>query len=178
MSVTCKNIEAFPYKQFTIRDKKVVYKKRDAEGNFLGSIIMPTNYYPLHNDDIHVFFDDNVTLITDEKVLSLIDTVKYEVGHCYHNAETICKILTENGYDAKMYCGWMFPTASANQAILPIHHAWVILNDTAVIDISNDYVYMIKYLEQLVGQEYLQKLNPTEWRQEFVKARKYIVKTT
>ena len=70
---------------------------------------MPTNYYPLHNDDIHVFFDDNVALLTDEKVLSLIDTVKYKVGHCYHNAETIYKILTANEYDEKMYCGWIFP---------------------------------------------------------------------
>ena len=109
-------------------------------------------------------------------MLNLIDTVKYEVGHCYHNAETIYKVLTANGYDAKMYCGWMFPTASANQMTLPVHHAWVVLNDNAVIDIANDYVYMVQYLENLVGKEYLQKLNPAEWRQEFVKARKYIVK--
>lgn len=124
-------------KNVKIKEDRVIAKLYDNTKTFKGSVVIPTAYYPLCNNEIRVFHADNCKEITDEKILSILDKVEYKVGHCYTNSEELCRLLKEAGYDAKTYSGWFFICESE----YPVHHAWVVVGDS-VIDLTDDFTMM------------------------------------
>lgn len=122
-------------KQYTDR---LVVKLLNENGSFRKSIIVPTAYYPL-NGKMEIFTVENTKPVEDETVLQIFDSVKYRVGFCYYNSDKLLSLLRENGYDAKMYCGWLFTSATQE----PIHHAWVVLDGVSVFDLSDDFTVML-----------------------------------
>jgi len=115
--------------------EKVAVKMYD-DGEFVGSIIIPTELYPLNNKPV-VFHYENTSRVTDERVLEVFDSVRYEIGHCYTNTLNLVSRLQENGFDAKSYVGWLF----VGDNTTPIHHCWCVLGDS-VLDLSDDYSVM------------------------------------
>lgn len=134
---------------FVVKEDKCVWKLRDGNGNFIKSIITPTSMYPLHNDSFSVFTDDNTKIITDKKVINIINKLSFQKGRCYSNSEKIINAL--KGYNAKAFAGWFF---MPSHTIYPIHHSWVVLDDNCIIDMSNDLVAL-----QDVGVDFSVKYN-------------------
>lgn len=124
-----------PWWSLQVRQKpdKVVVKIHNYDNSYLDSINIPTVMWPL-NGKYELFHRDNCQLITDETVKQLTDGVDYSIGHCYYNAQLVTQALTDAGYDAKQYVGWMF--ISGNQ--YPIHHSWTVLDGVHVIDLADD----------------------------------------
>lgn len=94
-------------KAVMIKKEKIVVKKTDENGEFEKSVIIPTDLYPL-NDKYEYFTIKNTEEMHNEEVLSIFDSVKYQIGRCYTNAGELHKRLVQAGYDAKIYCGWLF----------------------------------------------------------------------
>lgn len=120
-----------------IKPDRVVVKLADKDGTYKDSVIIPTVYYPLCENAFDVFYKDICKEITDDAVLSIIDQVTYKMGHCYQNSEELYTLLTQAGFDAKLYAGWLF----LSEYDYPIHHSWVVL-DGSIIDLSDDYTLM------------------------------------
>lgn len=121
-----------------IRHDKVVVKLKNNDGSFLKSVIVPTVYYPLPANDFRVFTQENTDLITDEKILSLIDSVSYKIGHCYTNTKKVVDLLNSCGYSVECYVGWLF----VDNNCFPIHHCWAVLDDNKIIDLADDFSAM------------------------------------
>ena len=121
-----------------VKSDRVVAKIRDKDDKFIKSVIVPTEYYPLNGNGFSVFHYENTKQITDEKVLELIDSVPYKIGHCYQNTSDIASILRKNGYDIKTYVGWVF----VGLHTFPVHHCWAVLNGNEVIDLMDDFSVM------------------------------------
>lgn len=116
------------------KEEKVIVKRYTNE-KFEGSVIIPTSYYPL-NGQYEIFTQENTEVLEDEKVLALIDSVEYQIGHCYQNSRLIADTLVFNGYEVETYVGWLF----VDDAI-PIHHCWVKFKDS-IIDLSDDFAVL------------------------------------
>lgn len=121
-----------------IRPDKVVVKLRNSDGSFLKSVIIPTVYYPLPDNDIRVFAKENTNIVSDKKILSLIDSIQYEIGHCYTNTKKVVALLKSNGYSVESYAGWLFVDNNS----FPIHHCWAVLDDNKIIDLADDFSVM------------------------------------
>lgn len=114
---------------------RAVAKIRDKNDKFIKSVIIPTELYPLNNNDFRVFHWSNTKEITDVKVLELIDKVKYQIGHCYQNTTEVVDILRKHDYNVKSYVGWLFVGVHT----FPVHHCWAVINDNEVIDLADDF---------------------------------------
>lgn len=123
-----------------VREKtdKVVVKLRDRNGAFKKSIIVPTVMYPL-NGKHEVFTYRNTKRVEDETILSCFDGVEYKIGRCYDNAKRLVESLRSAGIDAIPYVGWAFVGAGET----PVHHCWVVVNGSSVLDLSDDYSVML-----------------------------------
>lgn len=110
------------------------YKRNRFEYTVQEDLVkIPSVIYPLNNTP-EVFVEENTELIIDNKILQLIDSICYKIGHCYTNAESVCTVLNRNGYKAEVYVGWYI-----NADAYPMHHSWVILQGKYLIDISDEY---------------------------------------
>lgn len=94
------------------------------------TISIPSRMYPLESDLFQYFNADNTSEIVDERVVTIFDSIKPEVGRCFTNAETLCVALNKEGYPAEQYVGWLFMGDE-----LPVHHSFVLLNDH-ILDLS------------------------------------------
>ena len=94
------------------------------------TISIPSRMYPLESDSFQCFDVDNTSEIVDEKVKTIFDSIKPEVGRCFTNAENLCMALNKAGYPAEQYVGWLFMGDE-----LPVHHSFVVLNDH-ILDLS------------------------------------------
>lgn len=119
------------------KPEKVVVKLHHNDGNFWKSIIVPTAMYPL-NGNYEIFTYKNTEVVEDEKIISIFDRHKYEIGRCYKNTEILSKDLLKEGYLAETYVGWLF----VDDGELPIHHCWTVVDKKYVLDPS-DYFTMI-----------------------------------
>lgn len=171
MSLSCynKSIVEEKHPGLFIKEQKVVCKLRDEDKRFIKSVIMPTDMYPLANNDIHVFSDENLEEITDKEVLDVIDQVPYKIGHCYTNSQNIVDALAKVGVEACIYCGWAFVSLSE----LPFFHCWVMLDDTHLIDLANDYIRKLNYVYDVYGDE-SKHFTRDRWRYAFVEATKFL----
>lgn len=118
-------------------DKAVVKLRNPESGEFLKSVIIPTDYYPL-NGKYEVFTYANTEIIRDEKVLDIFDSVKYRVGKCYQNTLELVGKLKEAGYSAIPYVGWAF----INSYEVPVHHCWCVLNGKHLLDLGDEYTLL------------------------------------
>ena len=103
---------------------KVIYK---VSGE---TINIPSKMYPLESDAFKCFDADNTNEIMDEKIKTIFDSIKPEVGRGFTNAEKLCTALNNEGYPAEQYVGWLFLEDE-----LPVHHSFVVLNDH-ILDLS------------------------------------------
>lgn len=163
MSVQCNNIQEVieKYPNVIIKENKVVYKRYDKSNNFLSSVIVPTDKFPLLNDDIHVFSLWNCEEITDSSIIKAIDTVQYEIGHCYENSDKVAKVLRDIGQEPRIYCGWCF----VGEGEFPIHHCWVVLEDRYLIDLSADSNTAILEAQGQYSHEELLTWTSSQWRE-------------
>lgn len=122
-------------KNVRLKEDYIVVKKRKYDGHFDKSVIIPSYYYPLNKAKYEVFTAKNTEIVTDENVIRIFDSVKYQIGFCYTNSQDLWDKLHAAGYDAKIYCGWLF----TGENEFPIHHCWVVIGNS-VLDLSDDYV--------------------------------------
>ncbi len=121
-----------------ISDTKVVVKLKNQDMSFRKSVIIPTISYPL-NGKVCTFTSQNTKEVTDENVLSIMDTVPYQIGYCYQNTQRLVQKLQAAGYDAVPYVGWLFTSGTD----FPVHHCWCVLDGESVIDLADDFTVML-----------------------------------
>ena len=119
----------------------MIVKLRNADDSFKKSIIIPTVTYPL-NGEISTFTYENTKEVTDENILSIIDSVPYKISFCYENTTRIVEKLQEAGYDAVPYVGWLFMARSE----FPVHHCWCVLNGESVIDLADNFNKLFDFI--------------------------------
>lgn len=114
-----------------IKKDRVVVKLYDDSEKFIKSIIIPTEYYPLPNNEIKYFSALNTTDIKDEKMIKIINSIEYKVGKCFENTSNLFKKLSPF-YDVRMYAGWLFVENDT-----PVWHSWIVYNERHIIDLNN-----------------------------------------
>lgn len=136
--------------QARLKTDKIVVKLRDDDGRFMQSIIIPTVMYPL-NGPYQAFHAGNTVRTEDPAMLTAIDTVKYQIGHCYTNTLHVVDALRNAGFDAVSYAGWLFVGEQT-----PIHHCWAVVNGNIVVDLCDDHPMqkaVYPNIDQLHGDE-------------------------
>jgi hypothetical protein len=123
-----------PYKDLLrCKPQKATVRLVTREGGLFTTVKIPSALWPL-SGPCEAFHCDNCVPISDEEIIRIVDAVPYKIGKCYSNAEAVAKALRVAGYDAKTYVGWWF----LNSREYPTHHAWVVLERSSVIDISDN----------------------------------------
>ena len=104
------------------------------EGNRLTSKIIgddgtrikiPSAMWPLKGKMDYCFFSENTIPCEDETIRSIYDSIEFRTGKCYANAEKLRQQLTDAGYPAKFFCGWLF----VGSVLIPAHHAVVVIEN-------------------------------------------------
>lgn len=122
------------YYKFIEKEDRLI-AKRYLGNSFLKSYIVPTCMFPLHDDkNFKVFTYDNTEVITDKKILDIIDSCPYEPNRCYTNTERLLERLLAGGINAKPYVGWIF----CHDGSLPVHHCVTVIDDIHIIDLADD----------------------------------------
>lgn len=111
-----------------------IYKENAGYLKFEKSVVIPTDLYPLYNNDFEVFNNENCTKCEDVRILECFDNVEWNQGHCYQMADDLKAGLMKEGYDAKIYVGWLFVSPDTT----PIHHAWVMIGNS-LLDLQDDW---------------------------------------
>ena len=97
-----------------------------------GSKLFPVaskNRIAIFNNENTVELDRNNPLIIE--LARQMDHFNYPMGYCYSNSYIIYKLAQDIGIEAAYYSGWlMYPE------LMPIHHAWVVINGNSVIDVG------------------------------------------
>lgn len=126
------------------KDGRFVGKLYKENGEFVESILIPSEYYPLNDKTYKVFHYKNCTECTDETILKCFDSVKPRSGYCYSMADELSRKLTKFDIEHKIWCGWLFVGAQQ-----PVHHCWVTVgeNDESVLDLQD----VCNYFELLLN---------------------------
>lgn len=92
-------------------------------------ITVPSAMYPVPNNKMkpRLFLPDNTEEFRDSTVNDALTDMEFLPGRCYTNAN---KIIDKLGKEYKFYSGWVFIYGQ------PIHHAWVVKNNS-IIDVAN-----------------------------------------
>lgn len=119
-------------KDLKLTDTKWIYK---------GTAI-PSKMYPITNKaDMKFFCAFNTEELDDKKVLDIYNKVEGKMGHCYTNTLSFYLNLLNNGVDNVVpYVGWLSVGGGH-----PIHHAWLVINDKHLFDLSGDKI-MLDYV--------------------------------
>lgn len=143
-------MESLSYKK---DKKKLMFLGRKNEQYFIGNKLYPLS----KKKNIGFWYSNNtVETIRDTKLARLLDNVKeyeFKIGKCYQNAQVLYLIGKQFNLNIKYYSGWIFPYQS-----LPLHHAWNVLNNRIIIDVSVGSYYtranqrMLGLMEQLKGK--------------------------
>lgn len=142
----------------------IKYKKNRYEYNCDGECVkIPSVMYPLNNSP-EIFCYENTELITDEKIVEIIDSVPYKIGNCYSNTKYIVEELIKNGIKAEPYVGWLI-----NGNSLPTHHAWLVIKKKYLVDISDDFDCFLFNINQMKNEgEIIYENNMKELLKEFM----------
>ena len=109
----------------------VVFDLETQNGNFSKAFVsfgqgntvkVPSAMWPLKGKHSYFLNAENTELCTDERIQAIFDTVAFETGKCYRNAERLRAALSEAGYPAEFCCGWLFIGET-----VPVHHAVVVI---------------------------------------------------
>ena len=142
-----------------ISDGRFVGKLYTPEGEFLESILIPSEKYPLNDSQFSMFHKDNCKEVTDKAILDCFNAISYRSGFCYSMADELSKLLNEHGIKHSMWCGWFFVYAKT-----PLHHCWITVgdNDDSVLDLQDDFSYMFQTTnikENMAEDDVRQKLS-------------------
>lgn len=92
----------------------------------IGSKLYPVRY----KKHVKVFTYNNTKKIQDSRAYKAIDSLQFNPGFCYTNADMLCKKLKENGVcNPEFYAGWYIVGDKST------HHAWVVI-DGNLIDVN------------------------------------------
>lgn len=84
---------------------------------------IPSTMYPL-SGDVEVFSEYNTDSIDNAEIEKIFNSISYQVGRCYSNANNLYNALVENQVEGgTCYEGWLL--IGHNE--LPIHHAFVVI---------------------------------------------------
>lgn len=142
------NCEVWYENKIRERNGQAVIKLYDENG-FKDSIIIPSVYYPLNNNNYEIFTSSNTHLITEEEypeVIKAFDKTEYKIGNCYTNSDNLYKQLLNAGVKAEIYAGWIFTFEQ-----YPVHHSWVVFRDgdkKSVLDLSQHLNMQFAYKEK------------------------------
>ena len=122
-------------------DCQFVAKIHRADPNgkmqYVDSVIIPTDYYPLDNtNSFNVFHHGNCKQVTDADVISCFDSVKLRCGYCYTMADELHAALNSKNIANAIWCGWLFANGT-----IPVHHCWITVgkNNESVLDVQEDF---------------------------------------
>lgn len=136
------NFSSLP-KCVRLSQDRLSYKLYDDNGNLADAVIIPTIQYPLSNNNFKVFTFENTCELKDEDAIKIIDGIERRIGFCYTNAENVVNAFANTNYNAKYYVGWYFV---GNE--YPVHHAWAVLNDVYLIDLTNNSGWFFSNLDK------------------------------
>lgn len=94
---------------------------------------IPSRLYPLPNNSKYKIFNaKNTENFDDDTVNKLLSGIIFKPGYCYTNSQDIVDILRKSISDKAIdyYSGWLF------RGIKMTHHAWVIVDNKYLIDVS------------------------------------------
>lgn len=87
------------------------------------TVNIPSSMYPL-SGEMEIFSQYNTENLDDLRIEEIFNSVHYQIGKCYTNAENLYNALSENQVDGvECYEGWLL----IGQNELPIHHAFVVI---------------------------------------------------
>lgn len=101
-------------------------------------ITIPSQLFPLSGTP-EIFHANNTTDCQDKQLQQIFDSTKAALGYCYTNIENLIENLKAAGITKKRYksyVGWLFPGD-----ILPVHHAFVVVDDKYMLDFSVNKKY-------------------------------------
>lgn len=128
--------------KYNIKQDRVV-AKRYLYNEFERSYIVPTAMFPLPSDVFAVFTEENTEVLTDERIIALINDCPYTTGHCYSNTDALVAHLQKNGVDIVPYVGWLFLFGN-----LPVHHCFAVIEGKYLIDLADDFIGMYDYIRK------------------------------
>ena len=127
----------------TPKSDRVVVKLYEDGIKFVESIIIPSVRFPL-SGHYEIFDYTNTheigTAENEDEILNIFNSVKFEVGMCYFNADRLTQALCKAGYDAQTYVGWLFAPQIT-------HHAWTVLRQgetISVLDLADNVCALIE----------------------------------
>lgn len=121
---------------------------------------IPSKLFPIESKkNMKNFNFENTIKIEDKKIVEILDSRKFIEGKCYTNSDWVTRALIENGYNAKFYSGWFFIAPDQ----FPVHHAWTIVDDDILIDVSINIEAIRFFLNNV-------DINNPNWR-EFISPR-------
>ena len=103
---------------------------------------IPSSMYPLVGE-VEIFSMYNTDILDDVKIEKIFNTIPYQIGRCYSNANNLYNALLDNDIDgAYCYEGWLF----IGQNELPIHHAFVVIK-------QGEKKYLLDYAADMKADE-------------------------
>lgn len=87
--------------------------------------------YPVNdNASLRMFSHyDTSDIVYSDAFINDFNKLNLQNYHCYSNAELIHELCQVHGINSKYYAGWQFLSQP-----FPIHHAWVVVDNKAIID--------------------------------------------
>jgi len=149
--------------KFTDKKTRFIAKEYDSKGNFLQSVIIPTDSYPLPAPEYEVFHRDNTEELFDEGLLKIIDSCPYRGALSFANTKELAQVLRDAGVNYVAYMGWKFLRGGGR----PLHHAWIVVEGTKLIDLTDDeYVYEVN-IGRAIKEQQLDTAGMTadDWRE-------------
>lgn len=122
---------------------KIYSKNENNTWDYIDSIVIPTDYYPLSDTSFKVFHCENCQITTNPDIISCFDSVKHVPGHCYSMADELHNRLKDKGFESAIWCGWLF---IGNRR--PVHHCWVTVGaDNVLLDIQDNADHIVSLLQ-------------------------------
>lgn len=113
------------------KPERIIFTLENGE-----KVVIPSRLFPLESGPYRLITSENTEPVKDEEIIRIFDSIDYSIGHCFSNSQILVKALTEAGYPAKQYVGWVFP----DREDYPIHHSFVMLYDH-LLDLSIEFLY-------------------------------------
>lgn len=112
------------------KPERIIFTLENGE-----KVVIPSRLFPLESGPYRLITSENTEPVKDEGIIRIFDSLDYSIGHCFSNSQILVKALTEAGYPAKQYVGWVFPDRDG----YPIHHSFVMLDDH-ILDLSIEFL--------------------------------------
>lgn len=100
----------------------------------LGKIKIPSQKFPLKNDHIKIFHNENTENCHDKKVLNIYNSIDFKLGKCFNNTKMMIDIFNINEIkNVEAYAGWLFVGYD-----FPIWHSFCVYKENIILDFISD----------------------------------------